>query len=292
MFKRAFLTALLAVTTVGGIAQATECAEHFEGGIAPRIVDERVSTNTKEICYAQFSVLHSGRTRTALWSAEYLTKNRVGEARKLKRFEQFHEEERLNLTEKAYLKDYRGSGYDRGHLSPNGDFSSYDAQTESFSLANMIPQNGDNNRNLWQGIESATRTMVTRRGRLYVVTGPIFDGSSRMLNNRVMIPAKIYKAVYDPVTQEAGAYIARNTEGMDYETVSIAQLVLLTGIDVFPNIPARSKSQKMDLPSPTPHSQKNREQNGSEHKQYARKAADGPPIDVGHLLKTFSRFFR
>ncbi len=47
---------------------------------------------------------------------------------------------------------------------------------ESFTLANMVPQNPANNRHLWAHIEEAVRRIGLRATGTYVVTGPLFNG--------------------------------------------------------------------------------------------------------------------
>lgn len=70
---------------------------------------------TQLLCYRAYAVLYSSQTRTALWSAERLTREAVDAARKLPRDSDFYEEERLPEADRARLADYRrGSGMDRG----------------------------------------------------------------------------------------------------------------------------------------------------------------------------------
>ena len=62
-------------------------------------------------------------------------------------------------------------------MAPNGDMPDRRTQHESFTLANMVPQDADNNRHVWAGIENAVRSMVKKEGDLYVITGPAFLGN-------------------------------------------------------------------------------------------------------------------
>jgi endonuclease G len=125
------------------------------------------------------------------------------------------------------------------------------SQIDSFSLANIVPQNRQNNQLLWAAIESATRHLVQQRGELYVVTGPLFEGEQiNRINNRVFIPTHIFKAVYDPQAKEAAAWLAPNVEGNAYQVMSVAELEKRIHINLFPAIPDSVKSRTMTLPEP------------------------------------------
>jgi len=136
-------------------------------------------------------------------------------------------------------------------MAPSGDMPDPQSMDESFSLANMIPQNPDNNRYLWEAIERAVRDLTLRDGEVYVVTGPIFAGVNlQALKGRVLVPTQIFKAVYDPRRNGAAAYVVQNQEGSDYRVISIAELQQLAGIDPFPALPLSVKATPIELPRP------------------------------------------
>ncbi len=252
------VTALL-LSTSSVFAGQTACPTHFANAIAPDVTNQKLSVKTTALCFEGFAVLHSGITHTALWTAEHLTKDRIYQAKGMKRKDKFHPESQLSTDDRAELADYVHSGFDRGHMSPSGDMPTENAQSESFTLANMIPQNPNKNQNLWEGIESGVRDMAIERGDLYVVTGPVFEGSQiARINNRVFVPTSTFKAIYDPIRKEAGAYYTPNLAGMDYQTLSISELEKKIGINVFPKLSPAIKDKKMVLPVPTPHSSKYR----------------------------------
>lgn len=233
-----------------GAAQ-TNCGDQLLGGKAPTLTNDKLAAKTHELCYTGFVALNSGLTRTPLWSAEHLTAERVEAAHTLARKNSFHADPNLNSDERAELKDYKGYPYDRGHMAPNADMPDVVSQKECFTLANMVPQDKDNNEHLWAHIEESVRNLAAKDADLYIVTGPIFDGDSvKQLNDRVMVPTKIFKAVYDVTRRQAAAYIVDNAPGDTYKVVSIAQLEEMTGIKVFPGMPATASSDKLTLPAP------------------------------------------
>jgi endonuclease G len=126
-----------------------------------------------------------------------------------------------------------------------------ESQQECFTLANMVPQEPSVNRGIWEAVESTTRKMAKDRGDIYVVTGPIYSGSTiQKIGGAVMVPTQMYKAIYDPARNEAGAYLVDNVEGAQVRMISIAELETLSGISVFPSISAEVKDKAMRLPQP------------------------------------------
>jgi endonuclease G len=238
-------------------AASTACPDHFAAGTPPALTNPALARQTQELCYTGFALLHSAIVHSAVWSAEHLTAASVGAARAMVRENAFHVEPRLPPADRADLTDYITHGtWDRGHLSPSGDMADARAQQESFTLANIVPQQPDHNRGLWADLESAVRNLAQAEGDLYVVTGPIYAGDRlQRLNGRVGIPTHLYKAVYSPRRQAAAAYISPNTAAGTYEVVSLAQLTARTGIDSFPLLSSATKSVAMDLPGPAPRRQ-------------------------------------
>lgn len=247
MKKLFFFT--LYLTSVILYASPTSCQGIYFNNIAPDIENQKFMQHTQEICYTQFALMHSGVSRTALWSAEHLTRSML--QTKAKREDDFHPDEHLSIQDRSELSDYLHSGYDRGHLSPSGDFDRKESNQECFTLANMIPQNHENNSGIWSDIENTTRYLARKTGEIYIVTGPIFPATHpNKIANRVYIPSKIFKAIYIPSTGEGAAYITDNSADSSYEVISIQNLEKLSGINVFPQMSQAAKMHAYRLPTP------------------------------------------
>ena len=249
--KKLLTTFLLLALSAAATAQTTACLEHFANKAAPELTRPALQKKTTGLCFEAFALMHSGVSRTPLWVAEKLTRESLIRARSVQREDNFHAEETLPPEDRAELLDYARSGFDRGHMAPAADMPTQTAQHESFSLANIVPQQRQNNQILWAAIESATRHMTNLRSELYVMTGPIFDGEKiERLNGRVFIPTHIYKAVYDPAKKEGAAWISPNTADNTYEVVAIAALEKRLRINLFPGVPAEVKDKITELPEP------------------------------------------
>lgn len=230
-----------------GISAVAATPGVFLDDEAPALFNKAAGASVQEICYRSYcsEVLPAFREPVAV--AEHLTKESVIAARGHSRKElTFRPEYRLPASARAELSDYRGSGYDRGHMSPWADASDPD----SFSLANIVPQNSDNNRHIWAHIEAAVRHLAISEGEVYVVTGPIFGSSVFMMNGRVAIPVSLYKAVYVPSLGAGAAYVTRNAAGPSYQTVSLSALEKMTHMQVFPSLTEVEKQNSINLPVP------------------------------------------
>ncbi|MGE8523497.1 MAG: DNA/RNA non-specific endonuclease [Acinetobacter pseudolwoffii] len=150
------------------------CLDQFYRDVPPYLIRPSLKSDTYSLCFNGFNMMYSGVSKTPLWVAEALTVSRLSQ-KKIPREDSFHEETAVKPEHRATLADYRGSGYDRGHMAPNADMSNKAAQSDSFSLANMIPQAPKNNQQVWRELEEATRAIVTKQKQdVYVVTGPVF----------------------------------------------------------------------------------------------------------------------
>ena len=241
----------LALLPAAALAAPDQCADQFLDGVQPRLVNLKLVPKTREVCATGYAALHSGLTRTPLWVAEHLTRERIAGAEAIRRRDAFHAEASLPGDERAELSDYERSGFDRGHMAPAADMGTPEAQQESFSLANMIPQAPSLNRGLWEGIEESVRGLAIQDGGAYVVTGPIFSGEKlQSLNGRVLVPTEVWKAVYVPKEGWAGVYLTQNTNDSGWQAISLAELERRAGVDAFPKLPEAVKDKVGDLPAP------------------------------------------
>jgi endonuclease G len=176
------------------------------------------------------------------WVAYHLTRDEVYGVHE--RQDNFRADPSIS-TGSAELDDYRGSGYDRGHLIPAADQTwTEEAMSDSFYMSNMSPQEPAFNRGIWADLEAAVRTMAVTEGSVYVVTGPVLtDGPYKQIGEQgVSVPEYYYKAILDyqePEYKAIGFLLPNKGSDEDLESfaTSIDELEKRTSIDFFPQLP-------------------------------------------------------
>jgi len=192
-------------------------------------------TGLRELCFDAFAVLYNPDTRTPVYVVERLNRAGLQAAKSIARSDRFYVEARLPASARAQLEDYRGSGYARGHMAPAADMPTDTAMAQSFSLANMVPQDMGHNSGPWNRIEQDTRQYVMRaRGDVYVFTGPAYLAAHtpRIGDSGVAVPSHLFKLVHDPATGRAWAHWHQNQAGTQaMKPISEEALVQKLGID-------------------------------------------------------------
>jgi endonuclease G len=108
----------------------------------------------------------------------------------------------------ATPQDYAGTGYDKGHMSPDGDLS-WDTQVEfeSFLMTNMSPQAGSLNRGIWKLLETSVRGWAVQRNQSYTIyVGGIYNAQDKKIGNGVVVPHGFYKIVINNQTKEVAGW--------------------------------------------------------------------------------------
>jgi endonuclease G len=200
------------------------------------------STTDAVIERPYYTISYSEEHEQAMWVAYKLVADSLAKPT-FERKDNFREDPRVR-TESASLADYRGSGYDRGHLAPAADFS-YDefALSQSFYMSNMSPQDPSFNRGIWKKLEDQVRNWAKANNAIYVVTGPVLNKKFKTIGrNEVSVPEYYYKIVLDIEKPEvkAIAFLMKNEKSsanLSTFVVSIDELEKLTKLDFFPAMP-------------------------------------------------------
>ena len=146
-----------------------------------------------------------------------------------------------------------GGGWTRGHQIPSADrVGNRKANISTFYGTNMTPQDYNFNSYIWANLEGRVRDYASKADTLYVVTGALFDNSTRYSGNSsgfaVKIPTHYFKALLyrGPSSYATDQFmmagfllphdpsIARG-DYLNY-IMSIDELERNTGIDFFPNL--------------------------------------------------------
>lgn len=198
------------------------------------------STTNQIIKHPYYTLSYNEKHEQAEWVAYELKKSYVKNNDFKRPF--FIEDPKVK-TQSADWRNYRNSGYDKGHLCPAGDMEfDRNAYTDTFYTSNISPQLHDFNAGIWNRLEQKTRYWATKYDGVYVVTGGILTPSLQTIGQeKVSIPKYFYKVL---LNQSNGQYrmIAflvpnkKSNQPLYDFIVSVDQLEKMTGIDFFPKL--------------------------------------------------------
>lgn len=160
------------------------------------------------------------------------------------RSDEFYEELDV-ISTSAKLSDYRGSGYDRGHLLSSANrTSSAELNESTFSLLNMSPQNHRFNAGLFLKAEDAERDAARQYGILYIVTGPVFsNGMETIGESEIAVPEYFYKVFLGQDSSgewhAVGLLLPQEYENGNLKPyfATIDEVEKVTGIDFYSSLP-------------------------------------------------------
>ena len=153
-------------------------------------------------------------------------------------------------TGSATLADYRGFGFDRGHLAPAADMAfSVKTMDESFYMSNMSPQRSEFNRGIWKSLEEQVRSFAITEKDVYIVTGPVLPKKKSLTigTNEVTVPGSYYKVIWDRTEpQKMIGFILANegsSKPLQSFAVTVDEVEAATGLDFFSEIPQPQQEQ-------------------------------------------------
>jgi len=194
------------------------------------------------LSYTGFDLGYSDLFEQAAWVAYVLTR-REALAGGLERTDDFRPDTSI-FTGSADLSDYRGSGFDRGHLAPAGDMTwDMQAMSESFLMSNMSPQLPAFNRGIWRRLEEQVRAWAIEKESIYVITGPVLSNIDSVIGeNNVGVPDYYFKVLADlsPPDHSFIAFLLPNTRltvDLQRFAITVDSLESFTGYDFFASAP-------------------------------------------------------
>ena len=198
------------------------------------------STTGEIIHHKGYSLSYSESHEQAEWVAYELKKEHLSNSN----FERpYFEIDKAVKTGAASWRNYKNSGYDRGHLCPAGDRRySQEAYDETFLTSNISPQIHEFNSGIWNTLEQKVRYWASRYDGVFVVTGGVLKDDLQTIGSEdVSVPIQFYKVILDynfgkPKVLAFLFHHKNSNQPLYNFIVSVDEVEELTGIDFFPEL--------------------------------------------------------
>lgn len=249
MRKRPWFTVLALIIILGIYAYEHFLVEEDKADIITEGKKTKTDTNeyflpsstTQQIIHHNgYSLSYSEPHEQAEWVAYELKKSHLSTTNHKR---PYFEIDKAVKTGAASWRNYKGSGYDRGHLCPAGDKRySKEAHDETFLTSNISPQEHQFNSGIWNKLEQKVRYWARKYDGVFVVTGGVLKGQMKTIGKEdVSVPNQFYKVLIDNNSEKTKmiAFLMPHKASKKplYKfVVSVDEIEKLTGIDFFPDL--------------------------------------------------------
>lgn len=252
-------TVIIIVAVIGVVLWHTikDFSEGYDSGSDEAVTEQtdwKFLPNNKDgktVIHKHYAVSYVEKHEQAEWVAYELTKSSL-RVKNVQRSNDFRPDPKVR-SKSANDKDYRGSGYDRGHMVPAGDMAfSREAMSETFYMSNISPQVRAFNQGIWRELEELIRNWAFKDKKLYVVTGSIFGESREQIGRTgVTVPEAYFKVLLDleEPEQKGIGFIMPNEvsyERINTFAMSIDEVERQTGFDFFSDLMDDSEEEAIE----------------------------------------------
>lgn len=245
--KRKQLLSLIAII----ILIAVYGYEHFlnskeegvliENGKTPKATTNQyflpTSTTNQIVHHQNYSLSYSEKHEQAEWVAYELKSSHLSKTNHKRPYFQI---DKAVKTQAAHWRNYKKSGYDKGHLCPAGDRKfSKSAHDETFLTSNISPQEHQFNAGVWNRLEQKVRYWAKKNDGIFVITGGVLENNLKSIGSEsVSVPEQFYKVILDKTNGRIKmlAFLMPHEDSnlpLYKFVVSVDKIEALTGIDFF-----------------------------------------------------------
>jgi endonuclease G len=205
------------------------------------------STTNQIVKHEYYTLSYNEKYEQAEWVAYELKKSYVRSSNFDRPY--FIEDPKVK-TGSADWRNYKKSGYDKGHLCPAGDMEfEINAYNDTFFTSNISPQIHDFNGGIWNRLEQKVRYWATKYDGVYVITGGVLESNLKTIGQeKVLVPNYFYKILLDNSDGQyrmiAFLVPSKKSDKPIYDfVVSVDSLEKMTGIDFFPKLENKTENR-------------------------------------------------
>ena len=234
---------------------STKACRYNTSDANQKVVIHTYSYNSKVV--RNYSFLYDKTYKTALWVAYATSNSGDFKDNDVGRNEDWAYDPAIDQSWQQNLSGaYSSSGlsYDRGHQVASNDRQTTTEQNQqTFYYTNMTPQYSSLNQGQWNTLESKVQgvaTVTTGSDILYVVTGPLFEGTLATVTdksgNECKVPSGYWKCLMKCTFSSDGEMSAAvgcaylfdtNSSNTAPTATTIDAIESRTGFDFFVNLP-------------------------------------------------------